>query len=84
MAKQLTARDYYQEAREIASRLEAEGFGEWAEKLEAAIAGGFTATEIMMGLRWQALQVRSAELPLSAEVNRLLEAFLAGLEEGLS
>lgn len=80
----MAGRDYYAEARELASRLSADGFGDWANRFEEAIRAGFTATEILMALRWQAQQLRSAELPLSVESERRLEALLAGLEEVLS
>ena len=80
----MAARDYYAEARQIASRLLAEGFAEWANKFDDAIARGFTATEILMALRWEARQLQEARLPLPAAVESQLESFLAGLEEVLA
>lgn len=80
----MTARDYYAEARELASRLTAEGFGDWAAGFEDAIKGGFTATEILMALRWQAQQLQGAGLPLTVEADSQLKSLLVGLEEALS
>jgi len=80
----MSARDYYAEARELAGRLAAEGFADWATRFEEAITGGFTATEILMALRWQAQQLRDAELHLSADADSRLESLLDGLGETLS
>jgi hypothetical protein len=80
----MSARDYYAEARELASRLTAEGFGDWASRFEEAISAGFTATEILMALRWQAQQLQAAGLPLTAEAAGRLNSLLVGLEEALS
>lgn len=78
------ARDYCAEARELASRLAAEGFGDWSTKFEEAITRGFSATEILMALRWQAQQLQNAGLPLTAETDSRLKSLLLGLEEVLS
>ncbi len=78
------ARDYYAEARELASHLTDEGFDDWAARLEEAIEGGFTATEILMALRWQAQQLQAARLQISAEADSRLKLLLAGLEAALS
>ena len=80
----MPARDYYQEAHQLASRLAEEGYGDWSKRLEDAIKDGFTATEILMGLRWQAKELQRAELPLTAEATQQVANFLAGLEEILS
>jgi hypothetical protein len=80
----MAARDYYEEARQLARCLAEEGFRNWAEELEAAITAGFTATEILMGLRWKGQQLKSAELRLTAPTRQKLEDLLVGLEEVLS
>lgn len=78
------ARDYYAEAHELAGRLADEGFDDWAARFEEAIKEGFTATEILMALRWQAQQLQAAGLQLSAEADSRLKSLLAGLEGALS
>ncbi len=80
----MSARDYYAKARELANRLATEGFGDWATRFEEAVTGGFTATEILMALRWQAQQLQDAGLHLSAEADSRLKSLLVGLEEALS
>ncbi len=49
------ARDYYAEARELAAavRTSAEVQAEHADRIEEAISSGFTATEILMGVRFR-------------------------------
>lgn len=44
--------DPYAEARAIAKMLRLQQRHEWSSKIEDIIAGGSTATEILMGLRW--------------------------------
>ncbi len=79
----MAARDYYEEAHQLARRLADEGLEDWARRIEEAIAGGFTATEILMALRWQSQQLQGSGLLLSGEVKRQLDRFLTGLEEAL-
>jgi len=79
----MAARDYYQEARRLAWLLNEDGLSDWATRFEEAISGGFTATEILMALRWHAQQLQNAKLHLSAETTRQLERLLAGLDEVL-
>lgn len=44
--------DYYAEARAIAVKLFERGEFDWSEKIEDAISGGSTATEILMRIRF--------------------------------
>jgi hypothetical protein len=77
------ARDYYSEARELATLLTADGLPSWATRFEEAITGGFTATDILMALRWEAQQLRAAELHLSTETSARLELLLGALGQAL-
>jgi len=45
------ARDYYAEARQLADDVRAVAMPELADRIDADIAAGFTATEILMRLR---------------------------------
>jgi len=49
------ARDYYAEAREIAAAVRAcaDLQAEHADQIEEAVTAGFTATEILMGVRFR-------------------------------
>lgn len=80
----MKSRDYYEEARLLASNLRKEGFEEWAERFEKTIEDGFTATEILMGLRWQARQLSGSVLQLGQENEDRLAQLIDGLEEVLS
>ena len=44
--------DYYAEARHLADLLKNEKLNDWAFKILGAIEEGFSATEILMILRW--------------------------------
>jgi len=79
----MAARDYYQEAHRLALLLNQDGLPDWATRFEEAISVGFTATEILMALRWHVQQLKNARLHLSAETRRQLERLLAGLDEVL-
>jgi len=79
----MSGRDYYEEARKLADNLAAEGFEDWAARIRGAIERGFTATEILMALRWEAKELRSSDLPLASETLQRLESLLNGLEEAL-
>lgn len=46
------AYDYYGAARRLMVTMRNEGFDEAARALDDAIKAGFTATEILMALRW--------------------------------
>lgn len=76
-------RDYYWEARQLADSLDREGVDEWGAKFRNAIEAGFTATEILMTLRWNARQLSEASLRLSRPTRKTLKSFLEGLEDVL-
>ncbi|MCP4546600.1 MAG: hypothetical protein GY835_09070 [bacterium] len=80
----MAGRDYYEEAHQLSRLLADEGLEDWARRIEEAIAGGFTASEILMALRWQSQQLQGARPSLSREVRHRLRTFLAGLEQALS
>ena len=66
-----------------ADSLDNEGVAEWDAKLRNAIEAGFTATEILMALRWHARQLSEASLRLSRPTRKTLRSFLEGLEDVL-
>lgn len=66
--------DPYDEARRIAQTLRSKGLTDWSSKIDDAIAGGATATEILMGLRWlmrELLQQGELSEDLRLQVNEL-------------
>lgn len=74
-------RDYYSEARDLASQLrsDAGSLAELAAGIEEAIDSGFTATEILMGVKFrlgQLLEQPEANIPAArrVEARDLLEA----------
>ena len=46
------ARDVYAVARALGTEVGDAGHPEWSERIDDIVAGGATATEILMGLRW--------------------------------
>lgn len=44
--------DPYAEARDLADILRSQQRHEWSSKIDDIVAGGSTATEILLGLRW--------------------------------
>lgn len=75
--------DHYSAARNLISRLEADGYGSDATKLQSAMDDGATGTEIFMALRFhlsdiiQRVQLRGGAQILASqlldELNRALE-----------
>lgn len=61
------AYDHYAEASRLAKLLAEEGHGEWTRRIEAVIAEGATANEILMGLRWQLERLARSDVALSHE-----------------
>lgn len=47
----MSAYDYLNEGMEIAEQFRKEGKRDWANKIDSAISGGATSTEIMLALR---------------------------------
>lgn len=46
------ARDVYGEARALGVEIWDAGHPEWSRRIDDAVAGGATSTEILMALRW--------------------------------
>lgn len=81
------ARDYYDEARKLAAgvRDSAGAQTEHADRIDEAIASGFTATEILMGVRFRVRELlgdRRVSLPadLVASADELARAIDEALE----
>jgi sugar phosphate isomerase/epimerase len=60
--------DHYKAADEIIRMLRDKGLNDWAEKLDNAIAAGYTGTEIAMALCWNLMQMKRKEKKLSSDV----------------
>jgi len=65
------SRDLYADGYEVAEQLREAGLLEWSQRVASAIENGFTATEILMGLRWQLEQVLGSEVDLPSETAAL-------------
>ena len=61
----MSAYDYYDAARTIASRLSARGLAEWAERIEVSIAAGGSSGEILMRIRWNLQELLNTRADLS-------------------
>ncbi len=62
--------DYYAEARAIATSLFEQGQSYWGDKIEDAIAGGATGTEILMRLRFTLRELLEADVVASDDKAR--------------
>ena len=76
------ARDYYAEARAICEELQAAGRDALAEDLLEALEGGSTATEILMGLRWNLQKALAVEVDLG-RARKKMESLKEGLDQVL-
>jgi len=89
------ARDYYAEARSLAAELRADAaaldrsadaaaLDRSANSIDEVISAGFTATEILMGLRSQLRDVASEGQPWSEKHRALAEDLANGIDEALA
>jgi hypothetical protein len=76
-------RDYYQEAREIALRLERDGGKADAESLVDAIESGATGTEILMALRWHLDRIEASNPATSPETLLRIRALRKAINAAL-
>ncbi|MBD3341160.1 MAG: hypothetical protein GF353_18790 [Candidatus Lokiarchaeota archaeon] len=60
--------DYYEEANKISKLMKNEGFNSWAQKVIDSIKAGFTATEILIELKWNFSQFLKKESTYSNEL----------------
>jgi hypothetical protein len=74
--------DYYGEARSIATKLFERGEFDWSERIEDAISGGSTATEILMRVRFCLQELLDSGLP-DGEEERASRELVAQLDEVL-
>ena len=68
--------DYYAEAQGIATMMFERGEFEWSARIENVILNGFTATEILMGLRFtfqELLQAGAASPEENAAAEKLID-----------
>jgi hypothetical protein len=75
--------DYYADAHEIAARLAESNQREWSDRIERAIEEGYTATEILMGLRFQLAQLVLSDASLSDDTRALIEDPRQSIEEAI-
>jgi hypothetical protein len=76
--------DYYAETRRIAQELRDEGLLREAQELQDAMDRGATATEILMGVRWQLRQSDSANETRNFATKRSIQQLLSDLDRELS
>ena len=70
-------------AEEIGKRLEAMGYGEWAKRLDVAVAGGSTGTEINMALGWTLRQFLKTRPKIDAETKALIKELKREISKAL-
>lgn len=75
--------DYYAAARDLITRLDSDGHGEYASKLRSAIEDGATGTEIFMALRFHLSEILR-KIPLRDEVQIRASRLLSELNDALA
>jgi len=76
-------RDYYDEARRLATALEIEGFPDESRRLVEAIEDGFTSTEILMALRHVLEEFLGGGTMPKAETERIVRSLAKAIGEAL-
>jgi hypothetical protein len=78
------ARDFYDDAEQIAADLTAEGLVAEANGLRSVIASGATASEILMGVRWQLQNIDRANKTATLGTKRKVRELIAELNKVLA
>ena len=76
-------RDHDAEARDLIGALAAAGFAERSARLQNAIEGGATGTEIVMTLRWELQQLLDGERDLPPPLRARARRLRRGLRQAL-
>ena len=77
------AYDCYKEAHALADLLRDVGLDEEASSLEGAIAGGSTATEILMALRWNLSRICNTHPNLDSSLQQRIGVLRTALDVAL-
>ena len=77
------ARDLYDDGLELDEQLRSLTYVDWAERVEDAIESGSTATEILMALRWHAVEVLSALPDLPEDTRHLAAELVRRISEAI-
>ena len=76
----MSAFNHYEKTRSLAGSLLSEGHYEWAQRVTSAIEEGFTATEILMAIRWNLEELRAARVDLSPKVHAAVNELLREID----
>ena len=78
------ARDFYAETEQVIDALATEGLKEEADGLRNVMAGGATATEILMGVRWHLQNIDRSNRTVNLGTKRKVRELIAELNQVLS
>jgi hypothetical protein len=78
------ARDFYADALEIAERLRDAGADEWADRIDRPVREGFSATEILMGIRRALTELLAADLTIEESTLELAQGLRSAIDAALS
>ena len=67
------ARDLYGAARALGTEVWDAGYPEWSQRIDDAVAGGATSTEMLMALRWTLGELLGQALELPDELRGRIE-----------
>jgi hypothetical protein len=74
---------YYERTRRIARSLEQKGFSDWAERLREAVDAASTGTELVMGVRWNLLELKKSGEIIGPDLDAQIDSLLAELDKAL-
>jgi len=77
------ARDLYADGYELAERLQERGEREWSDRISNSIDDGFTATEILMALRFQITELLGSDVSLDEDTRALAGSLIADIGSAL-
>lgn len=78
------ASDLYADGYIVAARLQAMGQLEWSNRVSGAIDSGATGTEILMGLRWQLLELGRVGSDLDGGTAALVSSLAEAIGKALA
>ena len=72
-------RQYYRDARLIEEELEQAGRPDWAQRIDDAIEGGSSASDVLTQLRTTLIQIQTQRLNLPAALDEQIERLSSAL-----
>lgn len=75
--------DHYSVAKEISTALAEQGATKWSQRIDEAISGGFTGTEILMRLRCSLLGLLQSNDEVDSEIVKSAKELISEIDQAL-